>query len=71
METENKIQNYKLKNQDNLNRQCVTMDRKEPLQYVYCVTLSADQEGEIWRKQVEIAWELTSRIIVLADRTQE
>ena len=47
METENKIQNYKLKNQDNLNRQCVTMDRKEPLQYVYCVTLSADQEGEI------------------------
>jgi len=64
METENKIQNYKLKNQDNLNRQCVTMDTKEALQYIYCVTLSADQEGEI-------AWELTSRIVVLADRTQE
>jgi nuclear pore complex protein Nup93 len=43
------------------------MDAKEALQYVYCVTLSADQGGGVGKEQVEIAWELTRRIIVLAN----
>jgi nuclear pore complex protein Nup93 len=40
-------------------RQFVKMDAKEALQYVYCVCLSAEQ--------VENAWELVRRIIVLAN----
>ena len=48
-------------------RQFVKMDAKEALQYVYCVTLSGDQPGGVGKEQVEIAWELTRRIIVLAN----
>jgi len=43
------------------------MDAKEALQYVYCVTLSADQGNGVGQESVEIAWELTRRIIVLAN----
>lgn len=42
------------------------MDAKEALQYVYCVCLAADQ-GEIGKEQVENAWELARRIIVLGN----
>ncbi|KAI3609897.1 nucleoporin-interacting protein nic96 [Moniliophthora roreri] len=47
-------------------RQFVKMDAKEALQYVYCVCLSADQ-GDVGREQVENAWELVRRILVLAN----
>jgi len=47
-------------------RQFVKLDAKEALQYVYIVCLSADQ-GDIGKEQVEIAWELVRRILVLAD----
>ena len=47
-------------------RQFVKLDAKEALQYVYTVCLSADQ-GEAGKEQVEIAWELVRRIIVLAN----
>jgi nuclear pore complex protein Nup93 len=47
-------------------RQFVKMDGKEALQYVYTVCLSADQ-GEAGKEQVEAAWELVRRIIVLAN----
>ncbi len=47
-------------------RQFVKLDAKEALQYVYAVCLSADQ-GEAGKEQVEIAWELVRRIIVLAN----
>ncbi|KAF8624791.1 hypothetical protein AX15_005680 [Amanita polypyramis BW_CC] len=46
-------------------RQFVKMDAKEALQYVYCVCLSADQGEGVGREQVETAWELIRRIIVL------
>ena len=48
-------------------RQFVKMDAKEALQYVYCIPLSSDQGSGIGKEQVEIAWELTRRIIVLAN----
>lgn len=48
-------------------RQFVRMDAREALQYVYCVCLSADQPGGVAREQVESAWELVRRIIVLAN----
>ncbi|KAJ2926873.1 hypothetical protein H1R20_g10202, partial [Candolleomyces eurysporus] len=48
-------------------RQFVKMDSKEALQYVYCVCLSADQPGTVGKEQVESAWDLTRRIIVLAN----
>jgi hypothetical protein len=48
-------------------RQFVKMDAKEALQYVYCMCLSADQGEGIGREQVEIAWELVRRIIVLSN----
>ncbi|EIN13233.1 nucleoporin-interacting protein NIC96 [Punctularia strigosozonata HHB-11173 SS5] len=48
-------------------RQFVKMDAKEALQYVYCVCLSADQGDGVGRQQVENAWELVRRIIVLAN----
>ncbi|EKM83342.1 hypothetical protein AGABI1DRAFT_103578 [Agaricus bisporus var. burnettii JB137-S8] len=47
-------------------RQFVKMDAKEALQYVCTVCLSADQ-GEAGKEQVEIAWDLVRRIIVLAN----
>ncbi|KAG1845085.1 Nup93/Nic96-domain-containing protein [Suillus subalutaceus] len=47
-------------------RQFVKMDAKEALQYVYCVCLSADQGEGVGRENVETAWELVRRIIVLA-----
>lgn len=43
------------------------MDAREALQYVYCVCLCADQPGGVGKEQVESAWELVRRIIVLAN----
>ena len=43
------------------------MDAKEALQYVSCVCLSADQPAGVGKEQVESAWELVRRIIVLAN----
>lgn len=43
------------------------MDAREALQYVYCVCLCADQPSGVGREQVENAWELVRRIIVLAN----
>ncbi|PPQ99599.1 hypothetical protein CVT24_005175 [Panaeolus cyanescens] len=49
-------------------RQFVKMDAKEALQYVYCVPLAAAaQPPTISKEQIEIAWDLTRRIIVLAN----
>ncbi len=48
-------------------RQFVKMDAREALQYVYCVGLCADQPGGVGKEQVEAAWELVRRIIVLAN----
>ncbi|CAA7267671.1 unnamed protein product [Cyclocybe aegerita] len=48
-------------------RQFVKMDAKEALQYVYCVCLSSDQGNGVGKEQIEIAWELVRRIIVLAN----
>ncbi|KAJ7590534.1 nucleoporin-interacting protein NIC96 [Mycena floridula] len=48
-------------------RQFVKMDAKEALQYVYCVCLVADQGDGIGKEQVESAWELVRRIIVLGN----
>ncbi|EIM91909.1 nucleoporin-interacting protein NIC96 [Stereum hirsutum FP-91666 SS1] len=47
-------------------RQFVKMDGKEALQYVYTVTLNADQPG-VGEEQVEQAWEMVRRIITLAN----
>jgi nuclear pore complex protein Nup93 len=43
------------------------MDAKEALQYVYCICLSADQSSGVGKEQIENAWELVRRIIVLAN----
>lgn len=43
------------------------MDAREALQYVYCVCLSADQGSGVGREQMESAWDLVRRIIVLAN----
>lgn len=43
------------------------MDAKEALQYVYCVCLAYDQGDGVGNEQVENAWELVRRIIVLAN----
>jgi len=43
------------------------MDAKEALQYVYCVCLTADQGNDVGKEQLENAWELVRRIIVLAN----
>ncbi|KAF7986143.1 hypothetical protein HWV62_38508 [Athelia sp. TMB] len=48
-------------------RQFVKMDAKEALQYVYCVCLAYDQGDGVGNEQVENAWELVRRIIVLAN----
>ncbi|KAF9818485.1 hypothetical protein IEO21_02723 [Rhodonia placenta] len=48
-------------------RQFVKMDAREALQYVYCVCLNADQGNGVGREQVESAWDLVRRIIVLAN----
>ncbi|KAH9921323.1 nucleoporin-interacting protein NIC96 [Fomitopsis serialis] len=48
-------------------RTFVKMDAREALQYVYCVSLSADQSGGVGKEQLEAAWELVRRIIVLAN----
>ncbi|EGO19481.1 hypothetical protein SERLADRAFT_453453 [Serpula lacrymans var. lacrymans S7.9] len=47
-------------------RQFVKMDAKEALQYVYCVCLTADQSGGVGKENLESAWELVRRILVLA-----
>lgn len=43
------------------------IDAKEALQYVYCVCLAADQGEGVGKEQLEIAWELVRRIIVLGN----
>ena len=48
-------------------RQFVKMDAKEALQYVYCICLAADQGDGVGREQLENAWELVRRIIVLGN----
>ncbi|KAI0682706.1 nucleoporin-interacting protein NIC96 [Cytidiella melzeri] len=48
-------------------RQFVKMDAREALQYVYCVCLCSDQPGGVGKEQVESAWELVRRTIVLAN----
>ncbi|KAF9456680.1 nucleoporin-interacting protein NIC96 [Collybia nuda] len=48
-------------------RQFVKMDAKEALQYVYCVCLTADQSDGVGKEQLENAWELVRRIIVLGN----
>lgn len=48
-------------------RPFVRLDAREALQYVYCACLCADQEGGAGREQVEGAWELVRRTIVLAN----
>jgi nuclear pore complex protein Nup93 len=48
-------------------RQFVKMDAREALQYVYCVCLASDQGEGVGNEQVENAWELVRRIIVLAN----
>ncbi|KAJ4492800.1 Nup93/Nic96-domain-containing protein [Lentinula edodes] len=50
-------------------RQFVKMDAKEGLQYVYILPLSADQPSPpgVGREQLEAAWELVRRIIVMAN----
>ena len=48
-------------------RQFVRLDAKEALQYVYTITLGADQPRGIGREQLELAWELVRRVIVLAN----
>lgn len=47
-------------------RQFLRVDPRVALQYVYSVCLSADQEG-VGREQVEIAWELCRRVILMAE----
>ena len=48
-------------------RPFVKMDAKEALQYVYCVCLNGDQGHDVGKEQLENAWELVRRIIVLAN----
>ncbi|KAN0129758.1 nucleoporin-interacting protein NIC96 [Lactarius tabidus] len=48
-------------------RQFVRLDAKEALQYVYTVTLGADQPGGIGKEQLGLTWELVRRVIVLAN----
>lgn len=48
-------------------RQFVRLDAKEALQYVYTVTLGADQPDGIGKEQLELAWDLVRRVIVLAN----
>ncbi|KAH9953533.1 nucleoporin-interacting protein NIC96 [Russula dissimulans] len=48
-------------------RQFVRLDAKEALQYVHTVTLGADQPGSIGKEQLELAWDLVRRVIVLAN----
>ena len=48
-------------------RQFVKMDGKEALHYVCSACLSADQGHGIGKEQVESAWELVRRIIVMGN----
>ena len=48
-------------------RQFVKTDTKEALQYVYCVCLAANQGDGVGKEQVENAWELVRRIIILGN----
>ncbi|KAG8823281.1 hypothetical protein FRC19_004266 [Serendipita sp. 401] len=47
-------------------RQFIRIEPQVALQYVYCICLSSDQ-GPIGKEQVEIAWELTRRVILMAE----
>ncbi|KZT24692.1 nucleoporin-interacting protein NIC96 [Neolentinus lepideus HHB14362 ss-1] len=48
-------------------RQFVRIDAKEALQYIYCIPLSSDQGDGVGREQLETAWDLIRRTIVLAN----
>jgi nuclear pore complex protein Nup93 len=48
-------------------RQFVRLDAKEALQYVYTVSLGADQPSGIGKEQLGLAWDLVRRVIVLAN----
>jgi len=48
-------------------RQFVKMDPKEALQYVYILPLSSDSTSPVGQEQLEAAWELVRRIIVLGN----
>ncbi|KAE9401033.1 hypothetical protein BT96DRAFT_919019 [Gymnopus androsaceus JB14] len=43
------------------------MDPKEALQYVYILPLSSDSTSPVGQEQLEAAWELVRRIIVLGN----
>jgi len=45
----------------------VRIDAKEALQYIYCIPLSSDQGDGVGREQLETAWDLIRRTIVLAN----
>jgi len=47
-------------------RQFIRIEPQVALQYVYCLCLSADQEPA-GTEQVEVAWELTRRVILMAE----
>jgi len=47
-------------------RQFIRIEPQVALQYVYCLCLSADQ-APAGKEQVEIAWELTRRVILMAE----
>ena len=47
-------------------RQFIRSEPQVALQYVYCICLSADQ-GDVGKEQVEVAWELTRRVILMAE----
>jgi nuclear pore complex protein Nup93 len=48
-------------------RQFAKMDANEALQYVYCVGLTVDQSEDVGKEQMDTAWELVRRIIVMAN----
>lgn len=47
-------------------RQFIRIEPQVALQYVYCVCLSSDQ-GSVGKEQVEVAWELCRRVILMAE----
>jgi len=47
-------------------RQFIRIEPQVALQYVYCLCLSADQVPA-GKEQVEIAWELTRRVILMSE----
>lgn len=43
-------------------------DPKEAIQYVYCICLNAEQPGA-GQEQVEVAWDLSRKVIVGAEKS--